>query len=345
MFKDLLYKVARGENLSESEAAGAMELIMEGGATPAQIAGLLTALKLKGETIDEITGFARVMRSKATPVTSSHPLLVDTCGTGGDGANTFNISTITALVLAGAGVKVAKHGNRSVSSRCGSADVLEALGVNLALEPGEVAECLDQVGIAFLYAPALHGAMKHAASPRRELGFRTVFNILGPLTNPAGARAQVLGVYSASLVRVMAEVLLRLGAERAFVVHSSGGLDEMSPVGPAAVCEIRNGQIYEYVFDPAGYGFANVGVEELSGGSPAENAVIARNILAGEPGPRRDAVLMNAALGIMAAGAAGDFTTGLELAARSIDNGLAQTKLEELIRFTTGCQKARVAGL
>jgi len=345
VFKDLLNKVARGENLSEAEAVGVMELIMEGGATPAQIAGLLTALKLKGETIDEITGFARVIRSKATSVPSSHPLLVDTCGTGGDGANTFNISTVTALVLAGVGVKVAKHGNRSVSSRCGSADVLEALGVNLELEPGEVAACLEQVGIAFLYAPALHGAMKHAAGPRRELGFRTVFNILGPLTNPAGARAQVLGVYSGPLVRVMAEVLLRLGAERAFVVHSSGGLDEVSPVGPAAICEIRNGQVYEYVLDPAVYGFANVTVEALSGGSPAENAVIAQSILAGEPGPRRDAVLMNAALGIMAAGAARDFAAGLELAARSIDNGLARAKLEELIRFTNGGRKARAAGL
>ena len=345
MFKDLLNKVARGDNLSETEAAGAMEQIMEGGATPAQIAGLLTALKLKGETVDEITGFARVMRTKATPVPSSHPLLVDTCGTGGDGTNTFNISTVTALVLAGAGAKVAKHGNRSVSSRCGSADVLETLGVNLELQPGDMTACLEEVGIAFLYAPALHGAMKHAAGPRRELGFRTVFNILGPLTNPAGARAQVLGVYSATLVRVMAEVLLRLGSERAFVVHSSGGLDEVSPVGPAAVCEIRNGQICEYVLDPAEYGFANVGVEELSGDSPGENAVIAPGILAGEPGPRRDAVLMNAALGLMAAGAAGDFTTGLVLASQSIDNGLARAKLEELIRFTAGCRKARAAGL
>jgi len=344
VIKELLDKAARGENLSETEASGAMEQIMEGAATPAQIAGLLTALKLKGETVDEITGFARVMRSKATHVPSIHPLLVDTCGTGGDGANTFNISTVAALVLAGAGVKVAKHGNRSVSSRCGSADVLEALGVNLELEPGEVAACLDEVGIAFLYAPALHGAMKHAAGPRRELGFRTVFNILGPLTNPAGARAQVLGVYSASLVRVMAEVLLRLGAERAFVVHGSGGLDELSPVGPASVCEIRNGAIDEYVLDPAGYGFARIGVEKLAGGSPGENAVIAKGVLDGETGPRRDAVLMNAALGLMTAGAAGNFASGLELAAQSIDRGLARAKLEELIGFTAGYRKARAAG-
>lgn len=345
MFKDLLNKVVRGESLTEAEAAGAMEEIMEGGATPAQIAGLLTALKLKGETIDEITGFARVMRKKATPVRSSHPLLVDTCGTGGDGANTFNISTVTALVMAGAGVKVAKHGNRSVSSRCGSADVLEALGVNLDLEPGGVEACLEEVGIAFLYAPALHGAMKHAAGPRRELGFRTVFNILGPLTNPAGARAQVLGVYSASLVPVLAEVLLRLGSERAFVVHGAGGLDEVSPAGPAAVCEVRNGSIHQYMLDPARYGFTYAGPEELAGGTPAENAAIARDILEGEPGPRRDAVLMNAALGLMAAGLADDFTAGAELAARCIDTGMGRAKLEEMVRFTSGYRNSRVAGL
>lgn len=345
MFTDLLNKVVRGENLSEHEAAGAMEAIMQGGATPAQIAGLLTALKLKGETIAEITGFARVMRKMATPVRSSHPLLVDTCGTGGDGANTFNISTVSALVLAGAGIKVAKHGNRSVSSRCGSADVLEALGVNLDLEPDAVEACLDAVGIAFLYAPALHGAMKHAAGPRRELGFRTVFNILGPLTNPAGARAQVLGVYSAALVPVLAEVLLRLGSERAFVVHGAGGLDEVSPVGPAVVCEVRNGEMHEYMLDPSRYGFELAELDELAGGTPAENAAIARDILAGAPGPRRDAVLMNAALGLMAAGAASSFTDGVAMAAGSIDSGLALAKLEDLVNFTAAYRKPRAAGL
>ncbi|MBF7081840.1 anthranilate phosphoribosyltransferase [Desulfallas sp. Bu1-1] len=345
MIKELLKKVVAGENLTEAEAAAAMEEIMDGGATPAQIAGLLTALKLKGETIDEITGFARVMRSKATPVRSCHPLLVDTCGTGGDGANTFNISTAAALVLAGAGVKVAKHGNRSVSSRCGSADVLEALGVNLDLEPGEMAACLEEVGIAFLYAPALHGAMKHAAGPRRELGFRTVFNILGPLTNPAGARAQVLGVYSAQLVPVLAEVLLRLGAQRAFVVHGAGGLDEVSPAGPALVCEVKDGNIFEYTLDPGEFGFARAGTDQLAGGSPEENAEIILSILKGEAGPRRDAVVLNAALGLMAAGAAEDFTSGIDLAARSLDRGLAQAKLQEMIRFTARYRKAKVAGL
>ncbi|WP_027364574.1 anthranilate phosphoribosyltransferase [Desulfotruncus alcoholivorax] len=345
MIKDLLNKVVAGENLSETEAAGAMEQIMEGGATSAQIAGLLTALKLKGETIDEITGFARVMRSKATPVISSHPLLVDTCGTGGDGANTFNISTAAALVLAGAGVKVAKHGNRSVSSRCGSADVLEALGVNLDLTPDEAGICLDRVGIAFLYAPLLHGAMKYAAAPRRELGFRTVFNILGPLTNPAGAQAQVLGVYSPKLVRVLAEVLVRLGARRAFVVHGAGRLDEVSPVGPALVCEVRDGSVDEYELDPAAYGFAPAGADQLAGGSPEENARIILKLLRGDKGPKYDAVVMNAALGLMAAGVANNFAAGVGLAARSIDSGAALAKLEEMIRFTTGCKEAKVAAL
>jgi len=345
VIKDFLNKVIGGESLSESEAVQAMEVIMDGGATSAQIAGLLTALKLKGETIDEITGFARVMRNKATPVNCTYPMLVDTCGTGGDGSNTFNISTITALVLAGAGVKVAKHGNHSVSSRCGSADVLEELGLNLNLVPREVAACLDQVGIAFLFAPALHGAMKHAAGPRRELGFRTVFNILGPLTNPAGARAQVLGVYSAYLVPVLAEVLLRLGSERAFVVHGAGGLDEVSPTGPAFICEVRDGCIHEYTLDPQKYGFAAAGVEQLVGGSPEDNAAIALRILEGEMGPRRDAVLLNAALGLMAAGVAGDFAGGINLAAESIDKGLASAKLKEMIKFTSSCREDKVAGL
>lgn len=345
MIKDLLNKVVAGENLSETEAAGAMEQIMEGGATPAQIAGLLTALKLKGETIDEITGFARVMRSKATPVASSHPMLVDTCGTGGDGSNTFNISTAAALVLAGAGVKVAKHGNRSVSSRCGSADVLEALGVNLELTPDEASVCLDRVGIAFLFAPLLHGAMKYAAAPRRELGFRTVFNILGPLTNPAGAQAQVLGVYSPKLVRVLAEVLVRLGARRAFVVYGAGGLDEVSPVGPALVCEVCDGSVDEYELDPAVYGFTPVDADRLAGGPPEENAAIILKLLKGDKGPKYDAVVLNAALGLMAAGVANDFAVGVDLASRSIESGAALAKLEEMVRFTAGCREARAAGL
>lgn len=334
MLKSLLHKVVGGENLTEAEAARAMEFIMEGLSGPAQMAAFLTALKLKGETVDEITGFARVMRRKATVIRSGHSLLVDTCGTGGDGTNTFNISTAAALVLAGAGVRVAKHGNRSVSSRCGSADVLEELGVNLDLEPVAVEACLEQVGIAFLYAPRLHGAMQHAAGPRRELGFRTVFNVLGPLTNPAGARAQVVGVYSAQLAPVLAEVLLRLGARRAFVVHGSGGLDEVAPAGPTLVCEVRGGRVRTYRLDPRDYGFAPAPLEQLAGGTPRQNAVILTGILNGNHGLGRNAVLLNAGLSMVAAGEAGDLEAGIALAAQSIDGGAARAKLRELIEFT-----------
>ncbi|MDK2888902.1 MAG: anthranilate phosphoribosyltransferase [Thermoanaerobacter sp.] len=334
MIKEAIGRVVAGESLSESEAERVMDEIMTGQASPAQIAALLTAMRLKGETIEEITGFARSMRRHATPVRSRHPVVVDTCGTGGDGAGTFNISTIAALVLAGAGVPVAKHGNRSVSSRCGSADVLEALGVNLELSPAELEECLDKVGITFLFAPALHRAMKHAAGPRREIGIRTVFNVLGPLTNPAGAKVQIVGVYSAGLVPVIARVLARLGTRRAFVVHGAGGLDEISPAGPAVVAEVREGDIREYSLDPADYGFAYTPVESLAGGNPEFNAALAREILRGARGPCRDTVLLNAALGLVAAGRAEDLGRGLELAAASIDSGAAAGKLEELIAFT-----------
>lgn len=344
MIKEHISRVVAGENLSEEQAVSAMEEIMEGRATPAQIAGLLTALKLKGETVDEITGFARVMRSRATQVKSTHPMLVDTCGTGGDGANTFNISTVAGLVLAGAGVKVAKHGNRSVSSRCGSADVLEALGVQLDLGPGEVSGCLEEVGIAFLFAPLLHGAMKYAAGPRRELGFRTVFNILGPLTNPAGAKGQVLGVYSSSLVPVLARVLSRLGSERAFVVHGAGGMDEVTPMGPALVCQVLDGNVTEYTLDPEQYGIKPGPLGSLMGGTPEENANIALAVLNGEPGPRRQAVLLNASLGLLAAGVTEEFALGLELAARSIDSGAAMKKLQELVSYTSACKDVRAAG-
>ncbi len=334
MIKEAISRIVAGENLTESEAEQVMDELMTGRATPAQIAALLTALRLKGETIEEITGFARAMRRHATPIQSKQPLLVDTCGTGGDGASTFNISTAAAVVLAGAGVPVAKHGNRSVSSRCGSADVLEALGVNLELSPAAIEECLEEVGMAFLFAPALHGAMKHAAGPRREIGIRTVFNILGPLTNPAGARAQVVGVYSPDLVPVIARVLSRLGTRRAFVVHGAGGLDEISLAGPAVVAEVREGEIREYFLDPTDYGFARTPVEALAGGNPEYNASLIRDILQGVPGPCRDAVLLNSALGLVAAGKAGDLSTGLALAAQSIDSGAAGKKLEQLVAFT-----------
>ncbi|HHW06023.1 MAG TPA: anthranilate phosphoribosyltransferase [Clostridia bacterium] len=334
MVRDLLSKVLAGSSLEETEASALMEEIMAGRVTDAQLGAMLTALKLKGETPEEIAGFALVMRRKAPVIKSIHPLLLDTCGTGGDGANTFNISTAAALVLAGGGVKVAKHGNRSVSSRCGSADVLEALGVKVDLGPAELSACLDRVGIAFLYAPVLHQGMKRVAGPRRELGFRTVFNVLGPLTNPAGVTAQVIGVYSPELVEPVARVLHRLGVQRGFVVHGAGGLDEVSPLGMTKICELRNGWLRTYTLNIEAYGMAPAALADLSGGGPAENASIIRAILRGEPGPRRNAVLLNAALGFMAVDLAGSLPEGLDLAARSIDEGYAYDKLEELVRFT-----------
>lgn len=339
IIKQAIARVVGGGDLTETEAEQVMELIMEGEATPAQIAALLTALRLKGETVEEITGFARVMRRKATLIRSRLPLVVDTCGTGGDGAHTFNISTTVAFVVAGAGVPVAKHGNRSVSSRCGSADLLEALQVRVDLEPGQVEACLEELGIAFLFAPVLHGAMRHAAGPRREIGIRTVFNVLGPLTNPAGAGAQVVGVYSAGLTEKLGAVLLRLGTHRSFVVHGEGGLDEISLSGPADVCEVCRGEVRNYRVDPADYGFPRVPVDALKGGLPKENAAITLEILKGARGPRRDAVLINAAFAFLAAGAAGNVAEGLEKAAQSIDEGLALAKLEQLREFTKRAKK------
>jgi len=345
VLKQLLEKVVAGKNLAEEEAGEAMEIIMTGMATPAQIAALLTALRFKGETEDEITGFARVMRSKATPVKYSHPMMIDTCGTGGDGCSTFNISTTVALVLAGAGAKVAKHGNRSVSSSCGSADVLEALGVNLDLQPENLVTCLEKVGFAFLYAPALHTAMKHAAGPRRELGFRTIFNILGPLTNPAGAKLQVLGVYRPELTRLLAGVLARLGTEKAFVIHGHGGLDEISPSGPALICEVREGQVKEYYLDPGELGIPKAPVSSLVGGSPEENAIITEDILNGKKGPPRDTVLVNAAAALVICGKAGNFAEGINVAAEIIDSGLAMSKLQELVTFSRTHARKQVSGL
>ncbi len=342
MIKESIQKVMTGANLEESEAAGVMEQIMEGVATPAQIGALLVALRLKGETVEEITGFARVMREKATRVSTTRNRILDTCGTGGDGTNTFNISTAAALVLSGAGVPVAKHGNRSVSSKCGSADVLESLGVNLDLDAMAMGQCLDETGICFLFAPSLHGAMKHAAGPRRDIGVRTVFNVLGPLTNPAGARRQVMGVFSPDLVPSLAGVLARLGCERGFVVHGDGGLDEVSLSGPTRVAEVSGGSVKEYKLDPADYGIPRAGASELAGGSPGENAAIIIDILNGKSGPCRDAVLVNAALGIMAAGRAGDYAEGLRAAAESIESGAAMGKLNQLVEFTNE-RKRKVA--
>lgn len=332
--KESINKVVGGNHLSENEAAAVMDLIMTGEASPAQIAALLIAMRLKGETVDEIVGFAKAMRSKAAPVPTKHKTLVDTCGTGGDNVNTFNISTAAALVTAGCGVPVAKHGNRSVSSQCGSADVLEALGVNIDLTAAESSDCLDQLGIAFLFAPILHGALKHASGPRKEIGVRTIFNVLGPLTNPAKANNQVLGVYNLDLVPKIAGVLARLGTKKSFVLHGALNTDEVTPVGPACIYEVSGREIYSFKLDPSDYSISRCSIEELRGGSPLENAGIIRNILAGEKGPRRDAVILNAALALVASGFALNIRQGLEIAANSIDSGKAALKLHELVKFT-----------
>jgi len=312
-----------------------MDEIMRGEATPAQIGGFLIALRAKGETPDEITGCAEAMRDHVLAVRPRRDDLVDTAGTGGDGAHTINISTAAALVAAAAGAAVAKHGNRAVSSACGSADVLEALGFTLELEPQRIAKSIDELGFGFLFAPSHHPAMRHAAAVRKELATRTVFNVLGPLTNPAGARAQVIGVYSPELVRTIAEVLARLGTSRAYVVHGGGGIDELSPVGPNLVAEVVDGQVLERRLDPeAELGIPRCSVDELRGGSPAENAEAIREVFAGKNGGRRDAILLNAAGAIAASGHAADLREGLEVARRTIDSGAAGERLELLVAFS-----------
>lgn len=333
MITDAIKKVVERGNLTRAEAATAMNEIMSGQATDAQISALITGLRMKGETIDEISGFAEVMRDKAVAIRPQTKDVVDTCGTGGDQSHTFNISTTAAFVVAGAGVPVAKHGNRSVSSACGSADLLEALGVKLDIEPQTVADSIDRVGIGFLFAPALHQAMKFAIGPRREIAIRTVFNILGPLTNPAKARFQVLGVYSPELTGTMAEVLAALGAEHALVVHGSG-LDEMTTTGVTDVCEVRAGQIKSFSITPEELGLKRVNIEALRGGSVEKNVETTRSVLKGEPSPARDIVMLNASGALLAAGRVDNLITGLETAARSIDSGNAQAKLEALVEFT-----------
>jgi anthranilate synthase/phosphoribosyltransferase len=323
-----------GDHLSATEAEVLMMRIMDGEATPAQIGGYLTALRAKGETVAEIAGFARAMRQHATPVQATRRPLIDTCGTGGDRAGTFNISTTAALVVAGAGVAVAKHGNRSISSQCGSADVLNALGVRLDLSPQAVGRCIDEVGFGFLFAPSLHPAMKHAIGPRRELGVRTVFNILGPLANPAGASCQVVGVYDRALVEMIACVLRDLGAETAYVVNSADGLDELSLAGPNTVASLRDGRVTMLEIDGRNLGLAPARRDALQGGDAAGNAAITRAILAGERGPRRDIVLLNAGAALMAAGAAATLPAGIALAADSIDSGRAAGVLERLVAFS-----------
>jgi anthranilate phosphoribosyltransferase len=331
---EALDDVLERRSLSRERAREVMGRVMSGDATPAQIGGLLVALRAKGETADEIAGFAEAMRKHAVAVHPERRDLVDTAGTGGDGAQTLNISTAAALVAAAAGAGVAKHGNRAVSSACGSADVLEALGFELEQPPERIARSIDELGFGFMFAPAHHPAMRHAAPVRRELATRTVFNVLGPLTNPAGARAQVVGVYSSALVRTIAEVLALLGARRAFVVHGAGGIDELSPAGPNLVCEVADGHIVERTIDPLELGVPRCRPEELAGGTPEENAQSIRDVFAGRPGPRRDAVLLNAAGAVAAAGQAADLREGLELARRAVDSGGASERLEALVAFS-----------
>ncbi len=354
MLKQAIQKVVSRSDLSEEEMEAAMEVIMTGQATPAQIGAFITALRLKGETIEEITGAARVMRRKATRIRVKDDqinidrdeinldleTIIDTCGTGGDGTNTFNVSTTTAFVVAGCGLRVAKHGNRSVSSLCGSADVIESLGVNLDVPPAVVEKCLNQVGIGFLYAPALHGAMKHAIGPRREIGIRTIFNILGPLTNPAGANVQVLGVYEKDLTPVLAEVLGKLGSRSAFVVYGEGSLDEISIAGKTQLSELKDGRVDTYTIEPEDFGLPRANLDDIRGGDAQENAGIILSVLKGEPGARRDIVLLNAAAALVAAGRATDFPDGITQAAEAIDSGRALEKLEGMKRITNEYKKA-----
>jgi anthranilate phosphoribosyltransferase len=333
-----LARLLDGHDLTRTEARAVMNVVMEGEATPAQIGGLLVALRLKGETADEIAGCAEAMRAHALTVRPQRDDLVDTAGTGGDGARTINISTAAALVAAAAGAGVAKHGNRAVSSASGSADVLEALGFRLELPPARIERSIDELGFGFLFAPTHHPAMRHAAPVRRELATRTVFNVLGPLTNPAGARAQVVGVYAPSLVRTIAEVLAQLGARRAFVVHGAGGIDELSPAGPNLVCEVVDGDVREREIDGLELGLARCDPDELRGGSPAENAAAIRSVFEGEAGGRRSAILLNAAGAIAAAGQGADLREGLELAREAVDSGAAAARLEALVEFSQAAE-------
>ncbi len=334
MIQAALADLLDGRDIGREQAREVMAEIMEGEATQAQIGGFLVALRLKGETADEIAGCAEAMREHVLPVRPERDDLVDTAGTGGDGAHTINISTAAAIVAAAAGAGVAKHGNRAVSSACGSADVLEALGFQLEQPPERIAQSIDELGFGFMFAPAHHPAMRHAAPVRRELATRTVFNVLGPLTNPAGARAQVIGVYSKPLVRTIAEVLAQLGARRAFVVHGAHGIDELSPAGPNDVCEVVDGEVRERVVDPLELGIAPSDPAELRGGSPAENAAAIRDVFTGAPGGRRDAILLNAAGAVAAAGQAEDLREGLALARSAVDSGAAAARLDELARFS-----------
>jgi anthranilate phosphoribosyltransferase len=346
MITDVLHRLANHrQSLSRAEAREAMAEVLAGSCTDAQIAAFLVALHMKGETVEEIVGFAEAIRAAAIPLEvvrnstvdvsgTERDALVDTCGTGGDASGTFNISTATALVVAGAGVRVAKHGNRSVTSKCGSADVMEALGVDINLRPTQIATCLDKVGIAFLFAPAMHSAMRYVQPARRELRLRTVFNLLGPLTNPARASAQVVGVYSSDLVEKLAEALSMLGLHRALVVHGHDGLDEVTITTSTRIAEVREGTVRSYEVTPEEFKFERATMSDISGGDATENARIIRDVLKGTPSARRNIVLLNAAAALVAASRANHLAEALPLAAASIDSGKAAAKLEALVRFT-----------
>ncbi|WP_020676961.1 anthranilate phosphoribosyltransferase [Geopsychrobacter electrodiphilus] len=347
MIKQAISKVVDRQDLTEGEMIEVMNQIMGGEATPAQIGAFITALRMKGETVAEITGAARVMREHATPIRVGHVVdidreeinvdretIIDTCGTGGSGTKTFNVSTTVALAVAACGAKVAKHGNRSISSTCGSADVLEKLGVNLDVTSDTVAQCIEEIGIGFLFAPALHSAMKHAIGPRREIGIRTIFNVLGPLTNPAGANRQVLGVFSAELVEPLAKVLAQLGCKRGFVVHGDDGMDEITLTGPSKVAVISGGMVELETIEPEQFGLKRCRLDDLQGGDAESNAAIVRAILAGEKGPKRDIVVLNGGYALVAAGLAESIPDGMDQIASVLDAGLALAKLEALIRMT-----------
>jgi len=337
MIQEAISKLADRKNLFESEAAKAMEDIMEGKATNAQVAAFLVGLRLKGENIEEVVACARIMREKSVRIEPEVKFLVDTCGTGGDGSGTFNISTAAAFVAAGAGADVAKHCNRAISSKCGSADVLIALGVNIGLEPEKVEECIEKTGIGFMFAPKFHPAMKFAMEARREIGIRTIFNILGPLTNPAGAKSQVVGVFNPEFLPIMANALKRLGSRNAIIVNGYG-IDEISISGSTEIFELKNCCIENYQLNPEDFGFKISPIESLRGSSPEENAEIITNVLNGEKGPRRDVVLLNAAAALLSVGLAKDFEGGIALAAKSIDTGNALKKLKELKEFTNNAE-------
>jgi anthranilate phosphoribosyltransferase len=332
--KDAIGKVVQSQDLSEQEAFASAQTIMRGGATDAQIAALLVGLRLKGETQDEITGFAKAMRAEATPVPCKRDRLVDTCGTGGDKSGTFNVSTVSAFVAAGAGCAVAKHGNRSISSRCGSADLLAQFGVNIDAPPETAGRCVDENGVGFLFAPALHKAMKYAIGPRREIGIRTIFNTLGPLTNPAGAKRQLLGVFDGELTEMLAGVLNQLGSEHVLVVHGDDGLDEITLTGPTRVAELKDGVVSTYRIQPEDFGFKRAPLEAVRGGDPAVNAAIALDVLSGAKGAARDMVLINAGAVVYVGGRAGSIREGIRMAEESIDSGRAKEKLDTLKRMS-----------